>query len=196
MISCKIRNMKQYLLLSLCVFTTACTSPSIGHRLPDITFQHLKPITVDVADVSYVNKAGNVSKPDDFYMNVPFLVESYIQQRYKAGFQNQNSLKFELEKVNVSYVQEGSENDFARLLNVAKHDKYRVFMTIHMIHDDISKGVIKGQRINVERIMSISEHVSLDERERRQMAGMEELFIQMDAAIIETLRDEFGIVDP
>lgn len=163
--------------------------------MPDVTFQHLKPVSVDVSNISYVNKAGEVGRPDDFYLNVPYLMEVYIQRRFKATeFQNQNTLAFELEKVDISTVQESSDNDFARFLDVAKHDKYRVLMTLNMVHDDVPRGLTKGQRINVERVMSISEHVSLDERERRQMEGMESLFAQMDAAIIETLRDEFGIV--
>jgi len=187
--------MKHIPFLLLFVLLIGCTTSPTGYQLPDVTFQHLKPIAVDVSNISYTNKAGNVPRPDDFYLNIPYLAETYIQRRFKASeLQNQNTLAFELETVDVSTVQESSDNDFARFLDVAKHDKYRVLMTLNMVHDDVSRGFTKGQRINVERVMNISEHVSLDERERRQMEGMESLFAQMDAAIIETFRDEFGIV--
>lgn len=188
--------MKRLSILPFLIVMVGCASSPTGYQLPDMTFQHLKPISVAVSDITFINKTGDVERPDDFYLNVPYLMERYVDRRFKAfEFQNDNSLSFELEKVEITSIQEGSDNDFARFLDVAKHDKYRVFMTMHILHDDIARGFTKGQRINAERVMNISEHVSLDERERRQMVGMESLFSQIDEAVIETLRDEFGIVD-
>ena len=150
---------------------------------------------MNVSDIQYTNLVGTIKTPEHFYVDIEPKVQGYINKRFiSADGSSDYILKFELEELSVNYEQVASKNDVAKFVNVAKHDRYTVSMGLHIIYEDLLTGSLKGQRVKGTRVMNVLEHVSINERENHQAVGVESLFADIDAAVIETLRDEFGIV--
>lgn len=187
--------MKRFLLCAFLITLSSCASmPSPeGKPLADITFAHLKPLSLDVQTVNFENLANANAYPEDFYVAVPDLFEDYVARRFQAKGTSERDFRLTLENLDITYTQENSENSFANMIGVARTDKYSVEMQVNLSVSNPQTGALKGRRLSVKRVMNISEHVSLAEREQEQMTGVEAMFADLDQAITDVLINDFGL---
>lgn len=183
-----------FIFLSFILVASCTSSPnSTGKPLADITFQHLSPLVLNVQNINTQDHTKMNSYPDHFYVPVSDLFHNYTKTRFKASGMSSYELDIDLEEMAVEYQQRDSDSKFANFVGVARTDQYTVNMQVNLSLSNPQTGELKGRKINVRRVMSISEHVSIAERELRQMQGVEEMFKDLDKGIVEVLINDFGM---
>lgn len=184
------------LLVLASVSLAACQSnPSPdGKPLANMTFSHLQPLRLNAASVEVQNQSqptGNIA--EGFLVPLDEMVRAYVQRRLIAGG-GDPSVNVMIEKIAVTHERKASKNSIANYLDLAYQDQYKVDIGLHLNMRDPLTGSERGRRFSVQRSMNISEHVSVAEREKRQMEGLEEMFRQIDQTVVDIVKNDFGIV--
>lgn len=179
-------------LLVMIVGLTGCTSNnSKGMPLSDLTFSHLGPMPLRVAEVIKRDAVGQKRQiTPDFSVPVDDLLERYIVERLKA-VGGAETLYVELEDLTVTHNVKDSQSRVAGFMGVAKVDSYSVSASFNTVLENPANGSVRGKRFKVSRIINISEHVSVVEREKRQQEGIEEMFKDIDLMMMQVLKNEF-----
>lgn len=166
-----------------------------GKPLADVTFAHLQPLQLNLSAINHIDVATtkNDKSPQHFYVSIRDLFKDYSSTRFKANNKGIPELNIILEAVDVIYQQKESDNKLANYIGVARMDEYVISLKLNLSLMNNTSGALKGRHLNLQRIISISEHVSIAERERRQMQGVEAMFVDLDQAIIDVLRNDFGL---
>ncbi len=184
------------LCLSLSVIAVgACTShPSPeGKPMPGMTFNHLGPMKLKVAEVLHAESmAANNAFPIDFSVPLDDYLKLYINRRFQP-FGGTETLTITAEDVQVVHTLKDSESGMANFIGVAKVDSYAVTVVINMSLEDKHTGSLRGRRFTAKRVINVSEHASIAEREKRQMEGIEALFANIDASALEILKNQYDL---
>lgn len=186
--------MKHIVLLPLIVLA-ACSSPGIlGKAPPDLTFQHVRPVNLPVSDISVEQAPGATSASNATSFVVPFeqVIESYIRHKIQA-VGGDKRLKVIVEEVSVKERFEPSPNKVAGFLDVAGFDIYDLSLVLNVRAED-SIGGNKGVKLKLARMIKVTEHASVAERELRQTEGVEALFRELDTNMTRITLQELDLI--
>ena len=189
-------NKKFVLIFSSLLMLGACSSmPSPeGKPMADLTFGHLSPVMLQVSDVirNDITQDQLDSMPESFVVPVDDLTNAYIQRRLKAAGGSEK-LSITVDDLSVRYEQKDSDSAVAEFLGVAKIDSYVVTITIDLMLENERNGAVRGRKFTARRVINISEHVSVAERERKQLQGVEAMFVDIDRSMLDILQHQFGL---
>lgn len=174
---------------------TGCLMPSANDGMPlaQMTFDHIKPYPVYIASYEAVPFSGHVSLPQGFVTDPARLVGDYFAHRFEASG-HQGKMRSVIESASVKHTVEGSDNNVGNFLGLGKKDHYRIDVVVNLQAFGVGANEIKEVRLKAHRDIYISEHVSLVEREKAQMEGMDSLIDDLDTAVRNVLSNEFSVL--
>jgi hypothetical protein len=161
----------------------ACANGA-GLPQPDITFDHLQPMPVNVAHVETEVLGG--SEADGFAISPSEAAERYLSSRFNA-MGNGGTLRAVMEEATVRHVYSPSKGRMTGYLNVAGHDIYDVKLILRLEHISESGTVLYGNTLKAQRTMNITEHASVAEREQHQLEGIEQLYADLDRQVVRVV---------
>ncbi len=184
------------LVVSSLLLLGACASmPSPeGKPMADMTFSHLSPVPLQVNDIvrNEITQDQLDRVPQSFTVPIDNLTNAYIKRRLRAAG-GPETLNVTVEDLSVRYEQKDSESRVAGFLGVAKIDSYNITVTMNLLLEDPRSGAVRGRKFTARRVINISEHKSIAEREQHQMEGVEALFVDIDRAVLDILQHQFGL---
>lgn len=191
------KKMRGFLVLFFVVALGACenTLSPQGDPLPRLEYRHNAPIPLEVSSIDFEDRTAENAKDADY---VPFVqpvsdtLRSYLLARYAAseGFEG---LSFILEDVRLTKTYRPPENKIGAFMGVAGQDIYQIDIQLHARLKD-THGNTRGKRFNIGRKLSLSEHVSIAEREKRQLEALEALMADLDGTLQESFAGHFQIL--
>ena len=189
-------NKKSVLIFSsLCVLGACSSMPSPeGKPMADLTFGHLSPVMLQVSDIirNEITQDQLDRIPQNFTVPVDDLANAYIQRRLQAAG-GPEKLSVTIDDLSVRYEQKDSDSAVAEFLGVAKIDSYAVTITMDLMLENERNGAVRGRKFTARRVINISEHVSVAERERKQLEGVEAMFVDIDRSVLDILQHQFGL---
>ncbi|MGB4057570.1 MAG: hypothetical protein WBK77_05760 [Alphaproteobacteria bacterium] len=157
----------------------ACTGPAMPP--PDVTFQHIQPMPISVANVETHVEPG--TEVDGFVISPTTASERYLSTRFRAAG-TQGLLRANMEEITVRHVYSPSKGNVSGYLGVAGHDVYDVKAVLRLEHVSDRGTVLYGNTIKAQRTMNITEHASVAEREQHQIESLEKLFADLDQQVL------------
>ena len=182
----KLRNI---FIFSILLVGGGCVT-SNGMPQPEMTFQHLQPLPVNVARIETDVRSG--TEVSDFAVSPVTASERYLSSRFNAVGGN-GTLRAVMEEVTVRHVYSPSKGNVTKYLNVGGHDVYDVKLVLRLEHISDSGTVLYGNTIKAQRTMNITEHASVAEREKHEMEGMEKLFTDLDQQVVRIIMTEMRL---
>ncbi len=182
------RNRKLLSYAAVCALA-ACSSGA-GLPQPDITFQHIQPMPVNVRTVETDVHPGN--EVDGFVISPTTASERYLSTRFNA-VGGQGTLRAVMEDITVRHVYSPSKGKVSGYLNVAGHDVYDVKAVLRLEHISDSGTVLYGNTLKAQRTMNITEHASIAEREQHQLEGLEKLFADLDRQVVRIVLGDMHV---
>lgn len=161
-----------------------------GEPLPSMTFNHVQPIGLDVAQKSVV-KHDNIHRRSsaDFIRPLDNVVQSYFSSKVAARG-NAGDFRIEIHDASVRMNKVQAGREMARFLGVFGLDEYvlNVEALLVLERPDIRKTV----KMRAGRTIRVSEHSSITNRERDQYVALEELVRSLDKEFTRVLQTDFG----
>lgn len=173
---------KFVLLLVFMAGLSACTT-SIGREgkpMPVLTFENLQPLAINVRSMNV--QSGEPRTYQNFVVSPSFALENYLQQRFTAQGMN-DALRVIVEDASVEIGHQDSDKGVARYMGVAGFDVFDVNIKLRLEHVDHTGHIFYGTTLSARRVIKVSEHASITEREKHQLEGMEEMFRQLDDGV-------------
>lgn len=191
--------MRRYFIILGATFALSACAPffgSNGEPLAQITFDQVNAKSLYVA--SYEVARLPTSKvdtplPNGFLLDPEQLVYDYLSNRYGA-VGNQGKLTANITDVSVDYEVLESENVIGAMVGVGKKDFYRVAVAIDVEAYGTREFAEQRQSITVFRDISISEHISLVNREQAQVQAMDNMLDDLDVALRKLFKEQFQIL--
>lgn len=176
------------------LFVGSCTSSPNpeGKPLASKSFDHMAPVPLRVQTITVADIEQDIVDrwPEHFYVPADNWLQSYLTHRLNARGGPEN-MTIRVEEISVRYEQKDSANDVAGFLGVAKVDSYTVDIALDISLENPHDGAVRGRKFKARRVINMLERVSIAEREKKQQEGMEIMFKEMDAAIMDILRNQF-----
>lgn len=174
----------------------ACSSSihSDGKAQPRLAYQYREPVYLNVAaiEVQDMSKADGNSEFVPFVESVGDTLKGYLGGRFEA-IGGAETLSFVIEDKRLTHSFKESGYSVGKFLGVDGQDVYKIDVTVQAtLRDDY--GNERGKRFHLWRELSISEHDSVAEREKKQLEGLEALMGSLDASLLESFRTQFNIV--
>ena len=193
--------MRSIFVLFFVLILTACTSSSQQHGkpLPQLTFDHVQPLTVSYQLVSVENRYDPKLYPDDrsshFFMSPHIAVEEFLRARIQPSVvDHEGRFRVVIDEAIVTYRQKESENRFGRWFDLAGSDEYDIAVSLRLLPDAYAGPVIDGRVLKFTRTASFSEHVSIAEREAIQLKAIEALIADINVGVTRILTETMGVV--
>lgn len=188
------RIMKVFSVLAVLAMAGCSSGAESGKPLPNMTFQHIKPISLPVSEVLVedLSTADSIARTHSFTVPYETVLQNYVQRKFNAVGGNK-VLRVVVEQISVNESFEESKNRVAGFLDVAGFEVYDVKLGLNIAARD-AYGAEKGVRLKAERKIKVSEHASVAERERLQMEGLEVMFRELDASITRIVFQDLGLV--
>lgn len=163
-----------------------------------MTFDRTQPFPLYVASYEIQNRAresvgfrdlpaGNFITPPDQ------AVESYLHNRF-SSIGTQGKLVALIEEATVVHDLQNSDNSIGAALGVDRKDLYNLNVRIKLTALGLPNFERKETTIRANRVLSVSEHVSLAERERLEVETLDRLLDDIDAALQKTFAENFQII--
>ena len=190
--------------LNICLIFSAfsalpsCTMNPEGKPLAEMTFNHISPFPVDVASYEIQNKTDGsfgftAKQPENFVANLSQTLSDYLHSRFGSVGDN-GKLLVVLEQADVTQKQMPSDNKIGSILNVDNKDQYEMNVAVRLAIYGANGFDVKETTIRGYRAVTMSEHLTLAERERHQMEAMDNLIDDLDGAIQKVLVEEFKVM--
>lgn len=177
-------------LVILCVFLVSCTSTPKpeGKPLPEMTFSHYLPMTLDLAKVDIKNKYNPGADPADVSGTFPtspdVALRLYAQNKLRTKGRS-GQLVFTIEEAKVLHSVQESDNKLSRWLKQNRTETYEMFISIKL--DSIKNTGKLTTVLNMQKSFTLPESVSLAERELLQMTFLEGVVKDIDKALTESI---------
>jgi len=158
-------------LATLCAVTTllgACDTPPDRQHFPEITFQHLPPIQLDVAQIEIVNAYRAAEHPDDNAADYPekpeTLATEWARDRLKAvGERGQATYTIvEARAVRVPLPRSSGVN---AALKTEQSDRFDLSITVKLEAGNPISGKSGTVTETVTRSQTVPENMTLNQRE-------------------------------
>lgn len=148
--------------------------------MPGITFAHIRPIPISVGALRTNSDAESIT--ESFIVSPHEVMEKYLQSRFMPkGFSG--TLQAVIEEAQVNHSYEGSGSKVGSFLDVGGLDVYDMSIRVRLEYVGADDQLIQGSVLSARRIMKVSEHASIAERERRQFMGIEAMFGDLDEQV-------------
>lgn len=188
---------KKSKILTVILATTllgACTSGD-GAPPAKLSFDKLQPYPVYVASYEILTTphVDSLKIPEGFVANPVQIAQDYFSNRFtETG--TQGKLSVIIEKADVTHKIEKSKSKVGAFIGVDHYDVYNILLSVKLRVLDVSGFERQENTITARQMVSISEHVSLAERERLQMETMDALMDDVDGAVKAMLGKDFGVM--
>lgn len=188
---------KQFGLCLITILLLSGCEAGDGKPVAQMTFEHLQPSPVYVASYEVVNNAKFYPSnlPQGFVANPEKVVLDYLGRRFSAAG-SQGKLVASLENVSVLHEMRASENKVGEFLGVAKKDHYQIQVAVKIKALGLEGYDSREMTLKAQRVLEVSEHVTLAERESHQMTAIDNLIDDLDASIQKVLAYDFRIMQP
>ena len=162
-----------------------------GKPLPSMTFEHVRSIPLRVGMLKTLEAEG-VKSSDSFTVSPHAALEQYLHARFvPKGFDG--TLQATIEDASVRHTYEPSTDTVKNYLNLDGRDVYDMTILLRLEHHDRDGTLSYGTVITVRRLVKVSEHASIAQRERAQYEGMEELFKDLDRETLRVVLADMGL---
>jgi hypothetical protein len=174
------------------VMLSACASQPRpeGKPIPVMTFAHLTPLELSVSAVK--TASANIVQDDVFPISPYDKLQKYVAARFVPRG-TQGTLSFNIESATVTHSYEPSVGAVTGFFKVGGNDVYDMRLQVRMEHLGVTNNLLDGHAITVRRIVRISEHASIAQREERQMQGVEGLFKSFDEEVTRIVLTEMNM---
>ncbi len=182
----------RYSLILSALALPACSSlpKPEGKPLPAITFEHIQKLPISVGSLRTHSESEAIS--ESFVVSPHNVMSEYLHARFvPKGFSG--SLQAVIETANIEHSYQPSSNKAGSFLDVGGLDVYSMTVKIRLEYIGQDEKLIKGSVLTGGRIVKVSEHASIAERERRQFEGMELLFKDLDEAVKSIVLGDMGL---
>jgi len=161
-----------------------------GEPVPAMTFNHIQPIALDVR-VSEVVRSANVDRVRsiEFIKPLDSVVESYLRSKVTARGSD-GAFRVEIHEASVQKNHVKAGREMARFLGVFGLDEYVLNVEALLILE--RPELRKTVKMQAGRVIRVSEHSSIANRERDQLVALEELLRALDAEFERVIRTEYG----
>ena len=183
---------KSYPFLLISLLFTACTTGD-GKPLAQMTFDHLTPIPVYVAGYEVINDKG-ITRIEGFVGDPAQSITDYFHNRFAPNGSN-GKLVARVVDSSITHRVNQSDNSFGALLGVDRDDEYTIKAQMAIQLYGSGAYQFKEVIINATRVVAISEHKSLVDREKIQMAAIDKLIDDIDQEIQKILKDQFDVLN-
>lgn len=164
-----------------------------GQPLPQITFAHLKKIPISVGMLRTLSESQSFSEA--FVVSPHDAMHEYMQSRFvPKGFSGE--LQSVIEQASVEHTYEPAVSKVAGFFDVGGLDVYNMSIRLRLEYIGEDNQVIHGSVLNAKRIVKVSEHASITERETRQLEGAEGLFRDLDEQVRSIVLDQMKLGIP
>lgn len=168
----------------------ASTPSPMGKPVASMTFKHLQPIpltihTIDIQTVETNNMAG-------FSYDLDQMVQAYLDRKFVAGG-GEGTLLASLDSSSIKRGFEESSNAAADLFGLGGYDVYEAALSLRLEHLDKGLNRVYGTVVRAKRIIKISEHASIAEREYAQFEGLEHLFVELDRHVEKVVLKDMAL---
>lgn len=162
-----------------------------GGPQPKMTFAHLQPIPLNIGMLKTHDTADMISN-ETFVVSPYQSLRDYLHARFRPGGFN-GILNATIENASITHSFESSDQTINKALNVGGLDVYDMTILLKLEHIDSQDKLKYGTVLTVRRIIKVSEHASIAERERRQYRAMEALFADLDREILRVVLAEMKL---
>jgi hypothetical protein len=161
-----------------------------------MTFAHIKaePIYVASYEVVPLPIRKKPGLPVGFIADPADVTYDYLKSRFAASGPT-GKFRAVIDNVAVTHEILPSKNEVGAALGIGKRDHYRITLKVKLEAIGINGFNRKGTSLIAKRDVYISEHVSLVQREKEQMAAIDLLIDDVDEAVRKVLRDEFKLLN-
>ncbi len=187
--------MNKFLLLAAVagIALSGCSSTAHVDGIPGprMTFENYRPVTLNVAAANVIENYEVMNDPNDvsgqFVVAPSEAIKQYAARRFQANGMGTGSFTIEIEDARVYLNEIDQQNKVLSWSGIGKEDQYRIMTRVKVtpIPDQVNARASTIIKFNRTLVMPAS--VSLAEREKRQLAFLEQLIADIDAAIIKAL---------
>ena len=159
------------------------------------SYAHLTAQDVDVLSYEIVPLASDEEhgKSDTFFFSPDDAIERFFRHRFKAAG-DRGVLRVLIQSVSVDHRVVASDHVVNKTLDIGKKDHYLIRARIRVEADNTIRGENKQITFNAQRNVYVSEHSSIDEKERLQAKAIDALIDDLDHAVTKTLEDRFFLL--
>ena len=172
------RNNLQVVSVALMLGLAGCsTAGTDAPHIPTLTFAQVRSSPINVARITVRNEALASEQP--FVVSPQGALETYLNRRFSAqGFEGE--LRGVIEEAQVTQGYKPSDSKVGKFFEVAGAEEYNVVIRVRLEHADNTGLMRYSNVLTLRRVIRVSEHSSIEERERRQLEGLEILFQDLD----------------
>ncbi len=192
------RSYLALLILSLSSLSlTSCTTAKATDAMivPDLTYQHVKPVYVDVVQVRICSDYEPVTNLDaasqEFPIELGEAVERFATQRIQAGGEHGGQFIFDIQSLSVTQMNTPSDSSFYKWAGVAGKDHYEAVMQVQIYAIDQGGTHSPHSVLTFKRELSIPDHYSIARREMEQFKFTERFVQDIDDAVSSVLEEKF-----
>ena len=183
-------------LLSLLALV-ACERPmsKVQHGLPMPiqTFAHVERFDVDVGRVGVlIDDASGDDYSADFPVSLDDQVVSYFRNKVNA-LGGAGRLVVRVENSFVEHERLVSGHGVLEKIGVGHVDQYTMNLFIRLEHEDDAGRVIYGRSLKARKIVNVSEHDSLVEKDQKRFDAVEDLFDIIDPEVSRIIHSEMTL---
>lgn len=170
-----------------------------GNPLPAMTFEHIAPLMVAAGTVRIENRYDPSLYPEDvsgqFFIAPGLVVENFLRTRIRGDRERYDGIfSLIIDEAKVTRRLVPAENRIARWLDVAGYEEYEIVVKLRLLPDPQTHPGRQARSAAFSRTLSISEHMSLAERERSQLKSLEALADDVNKGVSSILKDKLQLV--
>ena len=195
--------LKQNNILNVCLFLlimmglAACSSTTggpDGKPLPDMTFEHIEKLALNVAEIE-INNNYDPDRHDrdvsiDFPVSPDMAVRRYAENRFEP-MGTRGKFVFTLEDAKAEYRMTEPEGTFKRWLGVGRSEYYDVALSIRFYYVDGLKNESPHSLMTFKRSIKIPYEYTLAQKDLEQFKFVELLVQDVDLAITDTIKMKY-----
>lgn len=169
-----------------------------GKPLPTLTFEHVEPLMVDVADVNIDNRFQPGFDMDDVSSSFPMppdmALAKFTAQRLQPDG-NSGVLNVVIKDAHVYRSEVKPEGGLNQWFGMNDSDLYEVMMAVSMYSAD-DLGQRNGPMVDLtfSGDLKVPEHYSIAEREDSQLRFLETLMKEVDKSYVNALRGKLSLM--
>ena len=188
----------KHICLLLCILLMAsCTSKTSGYdgkSLPDMTFAHLQPLNLNVADVEINNNYDPNLNDRDMSIDLPvspdIAVKRYAESRFEA-VGTRGKFIFTIENANTGYELIEPEGSLKQWMGVDRSEKFDVSVIVRFFYIDGLMNESPHSVMEFKRSITIPYSYSLARKEHEQFKFIEVMTKDIDEAITQTIQTKY-----
>lgn len=169
-----------------------------GKPMPELTYSHVEPLGLQVADIDIVNMAQHNPVSGDVSSNFPTAPDEALSRYAQNRLQpvgDGGKLNFVIERASVLRRDIVSEGMFEKLMHVDGREEYTVQMVIRL-EVLSSLGFRSAQStLSIEKSLIQSAGLTLAEREREWLELLDSMMVDVDQAVTASLQNSLHLVD-